>query len=507
MNSEERQNGWKGMWPEPDVAARTGLVGMLRRQWVMIAVCAALGLVAGSLYLLVRSSGYTTAARLYVEARAPRMLADDPGVMTGSKNYLYTQAELFRSTPIVAGALKQPGVAELKELAGQEDPVARLKGMITARVGQRDDIITVAAVAARREDAVTIVNAAVEAYVAYHVSQKRSGITELLRILQQEKQRHDAELRSHLEALVRFKQENLTLTFDSDKGNVLTQSLLPLSEALAAARLETIDARADWEVQTALAKNPVLMLAWPEADAAAAVSGPRRSEQARLRAALGELQVRRALEGRRFSPDAPSVQLLDGQIGQLEQQLAESSKCFLAECQELARQRLQGAAAKERALTEALSEQLKLAQELSVKAAQYIALESELRRTERLCDILDNRIKELDVSGDTGGLNITVLERATVAVSDRPGALLSLAVAVALGLGVGVALAIHRTWMEGGLFGEEAALRTGGQELQAGSPMLSPHTNGHSGAAAAPAAPGEGRWPQAGSAPTDRRAI
>ncbi len=59
--------------------------------------------------------------------------------------------------------------------------------------------------------------------------------------------------------------------------------------------------------------------------------------------------------------------------------------------------------------------QRKEAQQLGVKAAEYAAIQSELNRAERECEILDNRIKELNVTEDTGALNISNLEVA------RPG--------------------------------------------------------------------------------------
>ena len=48
--------------------------------------------------------------------------------------------------------------------------------------------------------------------------------------------------------------------------------------------------------------------------------------------------------------------------------------------------------------------------DLGIKATEYSVLKSELNRTERLCEILDDRIKELNVTEDVGALNISILE-------------------------------------------------------------------------------------------------
>ncbi len=53
-----------------------------------------------------------------------------------------------------------------------------------------------------------------------------------------------------------------------------------------------------------------------------------------------------------------------------------------------------------------------MAQDAGVKTTEFSILNSQIKRTERLCEILDERIKELNVTEDTGALNINILEAA-----------------------------------------------------------------------------------------------
>ena len=54
--------------------------------------------------------------------------------------------------------------------------------------------------------------------------------------------------------------------------------------------------------------------------------------------------------------------------------------------------------------------QFKLAMDVSNQALQLTALKEALDRTEKLCDILDDRIKELNLTEEVGALNVTIME-------------------------------------------------------------------------------------------------
>jgi capsular exopolysaccharide synthesis family protein len=72
-------------------------------------------------------------------------------------------------------------------------------------------------------------------------------------------------------------------------------------------------------------------------------------------------------------------------------------------------------------------------------------LESNLKRTEKLCDILDDRIKELNVTEDTGVLNISILEVARPGDKpSKPQKARVMAMAMVLGLMFGGGIALLR---------------------------------------------------------------
>lgn len=67
----------------------------LHPRWVIL-LCTLLFLIAGFLYLSTATPIFTSSARLYAEQSGPKIISEYKGVMTASKNYLFTQSELTK---------------------------------------------------------------------------------------------------------------------------------------------------------------------------------------------------------------------------------------------------------------------------------------------------------------------------------------------------------------------------------------------------------------------------
>jgi len=70
-----------------------------RRHWIVL-LAVIVALVAGLVYLSKATPIYSCTSRLYVEQSGPKIISEQEGLMTQSKNYLYTQCGLLTSTPI-----------------------------------------------------------------------------------------------------------------------------------------------------------------------------------------------------------------------------------------------------------------------------------------------------------------------------------------------------------------------------------------------------------------------
>jgi uncharacterized protein involved in exopolysaccharide biosynthesis len=192
-----------------------------RSRWIVL-LSAVLVLAAAFIYLAKATPIYTSTSRIYVEQSGPRIITEmEEGVMTRSKNYLYTQAELLKSTPILAAALDTPGIRHLKTFSKVDNSIAYLKKSLDAQVGKKDDIISLSFDSPYPAEAAQLVNAVVDSYITYHATTKRSTSAEVLKILQSESTKRNKELSEKLKAMMDFKKENIALAYSTDSKNSL----------------------------------------------------------------------------------------------------------------------------------------------------------------------------------------------------------------------------------------------------------------------------------------------
>ena len=74
---------------------------VLHHRWTILAMVI-LFLAVALFYLLKATPIYTATTRLYVEQSGPKIISRYEGLMTQSKNYLYTQGKLIKSAPIIS---------------------------------------------------------------------------------------------------------------------------------------------------------------------------------------------------------------------------------------------------------------------------------------------------------------------------------------------------------------------------------------------------------------------
>ncbi|MCX5636907.1 MAG: polysaccharide biosynthesis tyrosine autokinase [Planctomycetota bacterium] len=330
-----------------------------------------------------------------------------------------------------------------------DNPAAYLKKNLNIEVGKKDDIITVVFDSPYPQEAAGIVNAVVDSYIKYHSLRKQTTVSKVVDILQKEKVKRDKELLGKYEEMVQFTRENGVVSFDNKGGNVVFQKLITLSEALTEAQLMTINTQADYEAVKAIADDPVKVKQFAAALPTTGIRVFVNDTETQLESELRNAEVELKNTGYHVTESHPAVKALHVKIDYIRSNLAEETKKFANAYIEVMAQRWQTAKQKEQILLASFEAQRRESQDLGVKAAEYAMLQSELERAERICEILDDRIKELNVTEDTGALNISILEVARAAESpSKPQKAKVMAMALALGLMFGSGLALVRDWMD-----------------------------------------------------------
>ncbi|MFC1633548.1 GumC family protein [Planctomycetota bacterium] len=389
-----------------------------RNRWIVL-VTMVVSLTAGLIYITKASPIYTSISRVYVEQSGPKILTEAEGVMTQSKNYLYTQAELLKSTPILSAAVENIDTKRLKIFDKIDNPVIYLKKKaIDVSVGKKDDIISISCDAPNPIEAAQLVNSVVDSYVTYHATRKRNTAAEVLKILQKEKRAREQELAERLESMMDFKGENVALAFEHRNSNIILDSLDRLSAEMTQAQFQTIEAESVFETAKSLLAEPGGLEQYIEMETAKRVYTSTANERVELKMKLEQLEDELVDLKSRAKPDHPWMQTLQQKVDRAKKHLADLDAEFLQTQLAITKRQYEAAKEKEKQIARLFEDQRQQAVQLNKQISEYTILQSGWEQTKKLCDILDDRIKEINITEDVGCLNISILEVARP--SDKP---------------------------------------------------------------------------------------
>ena len=434
----------------PPAGPQRSLLSILwNRRWSVFAFTLA-GIIAGFAYILTATPIYTAGSRIYVERSGPRILNDTRDIASASRpdSFLYTQAQLISSAPILAAAAEAVGANKMQTFGDADNPIAALQAGLNVEVGKKDDLISVTFDTPFPEEGAKIVNAVVDAFLSYQSQHTRTTASDVLKILRKEKEQRDAELDAKMKEMVAFKSANGALSFQSDNWNITTQLLSSLQASLTQAQMETLDAKAAYDSAAAI-KDPEKIRQLVDAQQRKGWYVSSDQRDLILREDLDRAESQAESARATYAPEHRMRIGSESLVIQLRDKLAQRNQEFAEAYVEGLKQTWTAAQGKEKELQKAFDNQLKVAMDLNAKAAEYARLDTEYKRMATLCDAIDNRIKEIAVTEDTGAMNINVLEVAKV--PDRPSKpqkTRSLALAMVLGLMAGIGFALVRDWMD-----------------------------------------------------------
>lgn len=411
-------------------------MGVVWRQRRTVAVCMFVALILGGIYLLIARPSYTSTAEVYIdEGQGRGVIGQTPGDLERSDDYLNTQCELMTSTPILAMALAEDGIKDLDTLQGVGDPIEYLRKYIDAEVGKKSDLIYVSLEAHNPHDAAKIVNAIVQAYVTYQTKTQHSTSAEVLDLLQKERSRDELAIAVKDRELATLRDMYGETAYDSALNDPLVQQETALSNALTAARLDAVNAKAAYDQAVAMVGNDQRKLKAIEApdDAGDMVAASPtdldmiKSEIFRLDQQLKDLE-------RSYLPDHPMVRQASSRLDQL------TITYIRAE-----RQRWLSAKGQEDALQASFDQQHRQVLTQATRAADFDRVKTELTRIEKDLDIVENRINEVSVNQDAGSLNISIAQPAEAPLKpSHPSKKVALGGSLLAGLLLGCGLALWR---------------------------------------------------------------
>lgn len=433
------------------VPSRSVIQIIWRSRWILL-LTTLFALALAYIYISNIPALYTSTARIYVEQSGPKIITEiQEGVMTQSKNYLYTQAALLKSTPILAAAVDTPGISQMKTFEGVANPISLIKGNLVTEVGTKDEIINVSFSSPYPVEAAQIVNTIVESYINFQANRKRNTSGEILKILQTEKEKSNKKLTEKLKAMMDFKTDNPELVFEGTQGNIVIERLQSLTTVLTEAQLNTIESKSVYDSIKETINDPNKLKVFIESQQASGIFSSKYTEKEELKFQLNQLEKRLIDRLRYVKSNHPAVIAIENEISHIKKQIAEmvldtelaNEQLAIAEKQYLEAQN------RENQIAKYYQDQRELALALNEDLAEYTILQSEWEQTKKLCDILDERIRELDFTEDVGILNISILEIAHPATA--PSKLEKariMSISIVIGLLLGGVIALLRDWMD-----------------------------------------------------------
>lgn len=375
-----------------------------RSRWLIV-LGMVLGLAGGWFALQQVVPRFTSMSRIYVERNLPALLSREYQVGQ-SASYLFTQAELIRSTSVLAIAAEAPDNANLESFRGVDNRVGFLKECIQVAVGNQDDIINIWAELPHARDAAQLVNSVVDAYVTKYAEQRESSTAEVLSILRGEKERRDAELEKRRQALQDYREQHAELAVQFNSENVVTRRFSTLAETLNQTELALIEATALYNRGKAMYESPSQRVNLLEM----ANSQPEMLDDSGLKNRAEQLELALTSERAQWGEGHPKVRLLRDSLAELRKRLQETQQVIIDGYIEKLRQEYELLVYKRNELQREYDSQFQRATAAGTQSLQMASLVEAYQRTEKLCDILDERIKEVNLSDEVGAMNVSIME-------------------------------------------------------------------------------------------------
>ena len=421
-----------------------------RRLWILL-LPVVLALLIGWVYLLRATPLYTSTSRIYVEQTGPPILERNAsGVIARWDSYLFTQAELLRSTEILATAIKSPALADLPSFARAESSIGALRRGLEVEVGKRDEIINVSFTSAFPKETAAVVSAVVNAYIDAQNKHKTSLSAEAVRILGEERAKREKELNDKRQLLADFELKNEDLVFGTSRGsNVIVRSLEQLRLVLTEAEVATLDSKAFYDTCQRLSDRPSRLREYAVAQRGRGGDIAAAGQVASLQAELKRLERERADYLLRLRPDTPAIAALGAEIAHLEQQILVLDQEFASVQLAVAEEELQTTQERQKALEALFEQHRRDAIALSNQLVQYELLQSDYERTRTFCNTLDDRIRVLGVDPQVGSLSVEIVEAAQTPTSpSRPRVPKTMGLALCMGFFLGMGLALNQEWKD-----------------------------------------------------------
>lgn len=229
-----------GLYPPqgmpPEEAEPSLLASIFRHAWIVVLVLA-LSLGAACVYLNRTQPLYTSISKIYIQPVRGNVSAEIAA--TESANYLYTQCQLIKSTPLLLKLLDDPDVKALPDFSQMPNQLGYLHKHTDADVGKKDDIIAISVETPNPKESAVLANALMNTYISDRQARAENISWTFVGTLEANKKELDTKLAQTRAKITELLQSEPNLRLDpSGTNNPLIQRMMIASQQLAQANLQ-----------------------------------------------------------------------------------------------------------------------------------------------------------------------------------------------------------------------------------------------------------------------------
>jgi capsular exopolysaccharide synthesis family protein len=436
--------------PSSPVPADSLLAVLWRGRWIM-SICVVAALAGALIYVRTATPIYTSKAKLYLDYAGIRISNPyDPVGRPQADKYLYTQAEVVRSRPILAATLEVLVPQRLQTFSNVEVPSAYLQKNVDVDVGKKDETITVLFSSPHPAEAAAIANEIVNQYMVSRSEHGHKDSAQVLKILQDEMVRAAKERDGKRNELTDFQMHRMPLALGSDQGGGLMQRYLEFQNAYTQAQIRATQAEEFRQGIKALAGDPSALRQYMRIRDESGMSVGVDREKSPLENQAIELSLEKESLLKKFTPDHPKIAELATEVEQLETHMTDMDDRFVKSALAAAEQQYAEVKSYEERLARLYEEQREHVVMLNAEVTQYQSLKSQADQLTEYARTVEQQVREVAniVNEDVGQLRMSILEPALASEEpSKPQKSRVMAMALLFGLLLGGGIAVARDWL------------------------------------------------------------
>jgi len=447
----------------PPIDLRAYLAVVRKRMWSIVAVFVVVVAAAG-LWVARQPRIYKASTSIVIDPMPPRALKNVSDVVEigagnywATKEFYETEYKIIRSRDVCQkvvdklGLAKDPaflGVAggadpDLRaKLVADADPVAILRSMVTVEPVKDSRMVLVSVSDTDPKRAALLSTAVAEAYRDQNVERRIEGTGNVVEWLDEQIKGLKPRLEASEMALYDYRKKNDMLTASlEDRQNIVSQKLLDLNKSLTQLHSQRIQLEAKiaqiHKLQPLAKKDPSAFDSLPEVENSDLIQN--------LKESLAVREQEYAQLQQRYGPKHPKLVAAGEALGAarsaVDHEIANVVSGIEGKYQEV----VDAERGTQRLLDDVKAE----AFDLNKKAIGYGRLEREKKDNERLYNMVLERMKEANISGQQRTNNVRIVDAALVPVRPvKPRAFVDLSVASVLGLFLAFGIAFVREYLD-----------------------------------------------------------